>query len=72
MSEITGRKNVERMKNEDVLVREISLLISELSEIRDKCCNEDKNNYFKREVLWKKIKDMSKTLRRERIYEQTR
>lgn len=59
MSVITGREEISRIKNEDMLVREMNSLIQNLEKTRDEC-SENKYNSLKREIVWKKIRDMQK------------
>lgn len=63
MSTFTGREEVSRMRSKDLLVNEMNAFIKELEKIRDEC-NENKHNSLKREIVWKKVRDMQKILRK--------
>lgn len=63
MSTFNGREEVSRMRSEDMLVNEMNSLIKELEGIRDDC-SENRHNSLKREIVWKKVRDMQKILRK--------
>ena len=63
MSRFTGRKEVSRMRSEDMLVNEMNTFIKDLEKIRDEC-SENRHNDLRREIMWKKIRDMQKILRK--------
>lgn len=63
MSRFTGKDEITRMRNEDMLVNEMNAFIKEVEKIRDDC-SENKHNHLRREIVWKKVRDMQKILRK--------